>query len=441
MDRRTLRAALTDFLPEVHALEHAEPPHGPRVLLYALLALVVTALVWASVSEIDILAIGRGRLVTPLPNLVVQPLEASILKSIDVRVGQQVRQGTVLAPLAPTFAQADAGQLGARRDSLAQRAQRLEAELHGNPATPSTAAGQEGVQARLMAERQAAHAARLKQYDESIARLRAALETNRRDEATLAERVHSLAELEAMQAELEARQFGSRAKVLELRERKLEVERDRNIAAHRDQELRREIAAAEAERTGYLRTWRQDSLEKLSQTVQERDEVTAQLDKTRLRTDLIRLTAPQDGVVLEIGKRSVGSVLKEAEPLFTLVPMNAPLEAEVEIGPGDVGLIRPGDTVRIKFDTYPFQKHGTARGRVLHVSPDAFSRQGPGGATTSYYLARVALDDTRLDGIAQPTLLLPGMSLTGEIVVGRRSVIAFFLYPLIRTLDESLRER
>ncbi|TXH40842.1 MAG: HlyD family type I secretion periplasmic adaptor subunit, partial [Burkholderiaceae bacterium] len=226
-----IRRLLADFLPDAQAIEHQAPPLGARITLYALLALVLTALLWATFAQIDKLVIGRGRLVTPLPNIVVQPLEQAILKTIQVRVGQTVRKGAVLATLDPTFAEADASQLGARSDSLGMRARRLEAELQGR--TPIDAGGahsQQQVQTRLMAERQATYAARMRQFDESIARLRAAQATNRQDQATLAERVQSLAELEAMQAELEARQFGSRARVLEVRERKLEVERDRATA-------------------------------------------------------------------------------------------------------------------------------------------------------------------------------------------------------------------
>ncbi len=437
-----IRRLLADFLPDAQAIEHQTPPRGARITLYALLALVLTALLWATFAQIDKLVIGRGRLVTPLPNIVVQPLEQAILKTIQVRVGQTVRKGAVLATLDPTFAEADASQLGARSDSLGMRARRLEAELQGHVRLDThDTAGQQQVQTRLMAERQAAYAARMRQFDESIARLRAAQATNRQDQQTLAERVQSLAELEAMQAELQTRQFGSRARVLEVRERKLEVERDRATAVSRAEEIRREIAATEAERTAFARNWRQESLEKLSAAVQERDEVAEQLAKARRRTDLVSLTAPEDAIVLEIGKKSVGSVLREAEPLFVLVPLNAPLEAEVEVAPADVGMLRVGDAVRVKIDTYPFQKHGTIRGKVLHISPDTFTRQGPVGTDSAYYLARVGLDDTRLDGVPAPTLLLPGMTLAGEIITGQRSVISFFLYPLIRVLDESLRER
>lgn len=103
--------------------------------------------------------------------------------------------------------------------------------------------------------------------------------------------------------------------------------------------------------------------------------------------------------------------------------------------------IRIGDIARIKIDAYPFQKHGTVKGSVLNVSADTFSRQAATGGQSYYYLARVRLEDTHLEHLPSPTHLIPGMTLISEIITGERSVISYFLYPVIRVLDESFRER
>lgn len=121
-----------DFVPEARAIELQEPPASGRWTLYALLALIVTALAWASLSQIDRLVTGRGRLVAPTANVTVRPLEPGLLKSLNVRVGQVVRQGEVLATLDATFAGSDARQLDSRREKLAMQSQRLQRELAGD---------------------------------------------------------------------------------------------------------------------------------------------------------------------------------------------------------------------------------------------------------------------------------------------------------------------
>lgn len=438
-----LHTLLAEFLPAAQAMAVREPPPASRITLYLLLTMVVTGVLWASLSRLDEIVMAPGRLVTPLPNLVVQPLETGIVKSIDVLVGQIVHKGEVLATLDATFTSADATSLSQRNDTLSLQATRLQSELSGKAILdPLGHSLQEQLQVSLMAERQANFAAKSKQYEETIQRLRSTLETNLQDQKSLAARVASLLELETMRESLLQKQLIARADLLEAREKRLEVERDYRLAVNKEPEIRREIEGAVAESAAFGKSWRQETMEKLAVTCQQRDEVVEQLEKAKLRSRLINLTAPADAIVLEIGKKSVGSVVKDAESLFTLVPIEATLMAELEVAPADIREIRPGFPVRIKLDAYPFQKHGTLKGRVLNVSADAFSRPTTGaGSPAFYYQVRVQLDDTRLKQVVEPTRLLPGMTLSGEIVTGTRTVISYFLYPVIRILDESLREK
>jgi hemolysin D len=129
-----------------------------------------------------------------------------------------------------------------------------------------------------------------------------------------------------------------------------------------------------------------------------------------------------------------------------LVPMNVPLMAELQVASADVGFIKVGDPVRVKLDAFPFQKFGTLKGKVHVVSEDAFSRdpsglQGSKSLSANYYLARVELESTKLERRADEVSLRPGLTLSGEVKIGRRTVLSYFLYPIMGTLDESLRER
>src|SRR5439155_6745933 len=114
----------------------------------------------------------------------------------------------------------------------------------------------------------------------------------------------------------------------------------------------------------------------------------------------VALTAPADAVVLELAQRSIGSVVREAEPLVTLVPLNVPLEAEVSVNSRDIGRITAGENVRLKLDAYPFQKYGTASGTIRTISRDAFAPEQHGAASPaaapSFFKARIPLGDVRL---------------------------------------------
>lgn len=433
-----------EFLPDPEEIEQRPLDRTARWVLYLLAALIGIAVLWSIFSEVDLIVTGRGKLITPSANLIVQPLETAVIQSIDVRIGQVVKKGERLAALDPTFVDADLAQLRQRSESLQAHVGRLESELVGQaPAAHRNADSR--LQSALHAEKTANYRAKLKHYDETIGKLKAGLVTNARDQEVLAERVASLGDIEAMQARLVRENFGAKLHLLESRERRQEVQRDLDLARNREVELKRELAAAEAERTAFVSEWRQKTMEELVTTKRDQDTANEQLTKADRRTRLITLVSPEDAVVLEIAKRSVGSVVREAEPLFTLVPLNETLEAEVQIDSADIGYVKIGDLAKIKIDAFPFQKHGTATGEVRILSDDAFTRDPNAmrsGAmqTDAYFIGRIKLKDTRLREAGKHFRLLPGMTLGAEIIVGKRSVISYFLYPLIRALDESIRE-
>jgi len=144
-------------------------------------------------------------------------------------------------------------------------------------------------------------------------------------------------------------------------------------------------------------------------------------------------------VVLELVRKSVGSVVDQGEAVVTLVPLEAPLEAEAEVLAADIGFIREGDPVRVKLDAFPFQRHGVLEGLVRTISADAFEKNTAEGPRLLYRI-RVAIGKTGLQAVPRDFRLIPGMGLTTEIKVGDRRVITYLLYPLIRSFDESMRE-
>lgn len=431
-----------DFLPDADEIERRPLPPSARITLHVLLVALVTFLLWASFSETDLIVTARGRLVTPLPNIVVQPLENSIIQTIDVRVGQIVKKGERLAALDPTFTEADEVQLRARLHSLDNQLARLEAELSGKPLLASEIKDADTLlQNRLSEERRASYGAQSKRYEEGIARLKAAIETNRGDQHGLTSRVKVMREMEVLQGELVAQRYAVRSRLLDAQDRLIEAERNMQMAQNRAQELRKELGALEAEKASFETGWRQKIMEELLSVSRERGSVTEQLQKADKRNQLVVLVSPSDAVVLEIAKLSQGSVARAAEPMFTLVPLGGDLIAEVKIDAADIGYVKLGDAAHIKLDAYPFQRHGGLPGVLQTISEDAFRREAdPNAGMEAFYTSRITLGANRLPKMSEQSRLLPGMTVSAEILVGKRSVMSYLIWPLIRALDESIRE-
>lgn len=206
-------------------------------------------------------------------------------------------------------------------------------------------------------------------------------------------------------------------------------------------DLGRHIESVRADRDSFVQNWRRDVTQRLVDAQRDRETVEQQLSAITRRGELMVLRAPADGTVLELGKRSIGSVVSVTETLVTLVPTDAATEAEVEIGPQDIGHVRIGDSARVKFESLPFQRHGSAVGTVRVIGDDVLpSDQGPGKARSFVYRTRLTVDGSTLRNVPARFRALPGMELTAEVKVGTRSILSYFLEPILRMFDESLRE-
>jgi HlyD family secretion protein len=154
----------------------------------------------------------------------------------------------------------------------------------------------------------------------------------------------------------------------------------------------------------------------------------------------VRLTAPERSMVLTVAKLSVGSVLKEGDTLLMLAPMDAPLEAEVQVSSRDVGFVRPGDPVTMKIDAFNFAEHGVVEGKVNWISEDAFTTDDNGVVTPAYYRVRISVDAIKLIDVPSTFRLIPGMTLVADVKVGTRALGTYLIGGMVRGVGEAMRE-
>jgi HlyD family secretion protein len=148
---------------------------------------------------------------------------------------------------------------------------------------------------------------------------------------------------------------------------------------------------------------------------------------------------------------SGGSVLQSGQQFITLVPTDAPMELEANVSGSDNGYMHIGDPVAIKFDTFPYTRYGMGYGVVRTISADSFTaeddQRNPTGAVpipttsqTPVYRARITIDRLELHGVREPFHLVPGMPVTADIKVGKRTVLAYFLSRVMPVVQEGMRE-
>jgi HlyD family secretion protein len=450
--KRVDQAAVA-FQPDAVMIEERRLPWPARSVIYIIAALLICAALWATFSEVDRVVTARGKLITIDPMMVVQPLETSIIRTINVGVGQRVRAGEVLATLDPTFTESQEVANRERLNSMRAEAARLEAEIYGRPFPPDPI--DRSFDPKYIALQTAVHSHRLAEYtatvssnEADIARLEASLTTNHTVQQGLQDRLKVIGQIESMRQELLALSAGSKLNLLTTQLDRMSLGDQLAEKKYQEKEVLQQIAAAREQREKYINNWIREGGEKLTQVQQEIATATQQLAFAERRRSLVVLRAPGDGVVLELGQRSIGSVAKEAEPLVTLVPMDNKVEAEVDIDSADVARLRVGDKVRVKLDALPFQRHGTINGTLRVITENSFQTDKSGARAgdnkpdgqPAFFRARIALAPLDLRDVPTDFRLIPGMTGSAEIQVGRRTIISYLLDPIVRLFDEGLRE-
>jgi membrane fusion protein, hemolysin D len=432
----------------------AAPPRR-RIVLWLMAGLIAAAAAALAVAKVDIVVSANGRIVTSESEIVVQPLETSVVRSVAVKMGQKVKAGQMLATLDPTFSGADEAELGAKLRRLDATYDRIAAELAGTVYAPLNPNGDEQTQQDIFRKRRDEYAARIDAADDKIEESKADLAAHKTEAEGLEQQINLTMQAEAIYRTLVARDLASKLKLIDTSERRVEAQSrlDTNLGEQR--KLTDEIATAQADRDAFIGEWKRKLAEEMAQTRSDRDATAAQLSKAKLRHDLAVLRAPQDATVLEVAARPQGAVIREAEPMIRLVPTGAPLDAEVEIDTRDVARVGLGDPVTIKFEALPWQQYGLAHGVLKTLTPDtiednsaretAEDMAAPGlkaqlRQSPIHYRARVVLTETKLRNLPPGFELRSGMRLVADIKIGRRSILQYVLNPLTRVIDESLHE-
>jgi HlyD family secretion protein len=441
---------ILEFQSPSAAIVNAPIPRSARGVAWIITSMVLALIVATGLFSVDQVVTAKGIVISRSPTILVQPLETAIVRSIAVGEGQQVHAGDLLAKLDPTFAAADLGALTAQISSLSAESARLEAEAAGKPFVYAGDAPDWQLQLSIFNHRQAEFRLRMENYTDKIDELTAVVARAKSDSSGYDTRAEVASRVEQIRKELEARELGSRLNTLAASDARAEMERARDNAEQTIQTAERDLAALKAERDGFAQDWSADVGQKLSDVNGKLADAREQFNKAQLRRKLVELRADKDAVVQSLAKVSVGSVLQSGQPFITLVPTDAALEVEANVPGDESGFIHPGDPVAIKFDTLPYTQYGMADGTVRILSPNSFNAQEEARNPTSalsaqsttqpFYRARVSIDRVALRNTPAGFRLMPGMPVTADVMVGKRTVLNYLLGRVMPIVKEGMRE-
>ena len=443
---------LMEFESPSAALIAKPVPIASRYVTWIIASMFFAALIVMVTMKIDRVVSSTGKVVAIANNVVVQPLETSIVRSIDVKEGQVVRKGELLARLDPTFTAADAGALESSVASLQAEVDRLQAEGDGKPyvgdGTPPSQ-----LQALIYLQRRSEYTFKIEGYRQKIDGFQVKVAQAQGDVTSLTERLGLAKIVLDKRRELERLQVGSALNRLQAEDAYADTAARLATAKAAVESNQRDLGAMTAERDAYVQNAKTESAQQLTEQGRKLAEAKENLNKARLRNRLVEMRADRDAIVLSVAPVNVGSVMGSGDQFITLVPVDSPLEVEAILDGRDAGYVGVGDGVTIKFETFPYTLFGTAEGVVRSVSPDSFrnpnaDRVKTGGRPQNqddgpgqyFFRARISMDEVKLHDLPASFRMTPGMPVIADVKVGKRTLMGYIFARVIPVASEGMRE-
>lgn len=379
-----------------------EPPLPKSSLIIWIVGIgLLILLTWAWLFKLEEVSTGTGKVIPSSKEQVIQSLEGGILTKLNVKEGEIVERGQVLAQLDPTRFESNVGESESLLIASRATSARLRAEVSG---TPLSFPEEVLKYPKLVKEETALYQSRRANLEESLAGLQQAL-------------VLVQQELE-MTAPLVAKGAASEVEVLRLK-------REANDLRNQMNDIRNQY---------YVKA--REELSKANTDVETQQQVVRGKSDTLNRTIF---KSPVRGVVKEIDVMTLGGVVPQNGKLMTIVPLDEKLLVEARISPRDIAFIRPDQEALVKITAYDYSIYGGLKGKVTVISPDTLRDEVK--QDQFYYRVYIRTDSDKLRNAAgQEFNITPGMVASVDIRTGAKTVMNYLIKPFNKA-KEALRER
>lgn len=400
-----------EFLPIISEIE--ESPINPlgRTTFWIIISLLFFTGLWLFFGKVDIVVSARGKVIPDGEIKIIQPLETGVVKEIHVKEGDFVKQGQTLIEIDTSTTQPQLQSLQANLDYINTERQRLKGEIVQNAENSYT---QNELAKSAYADLQNQLASKnheIKRLKEEVANSQKQLTLNLDKERRMREVEDIISRNDLDKVHAENMDYRSRIASLNQQIKGIEKEKD------------------------YIRTnFRTQNLTQLADRDKQANELEANIKEIEFKKQQQNIISPVDGYVNTMLVHTIGGVVTPAEKVISIVPADSPLSIKVSVLNKDIGFIKEGMSVQVKIDTFDFQKYGMIEGKVKKVSKDSVEDEKQ-GLIYDVFITPVT-KTLRVDGVDQP--ISTGMGLSAEIKTGKRRIIEFFIYPIIKYWSEAI---
>ena len=149
------------------------------------------------------------------------------------------------------------------------------------------------------------------------------------------------------------------------------------------------------------------------------------------------IRSPVRGTVKQIYINTIGGIVRPGDSIMDIVPLDDTLLVEARVVPKDVAFLHPGQDVIIKISAYDFNIYGGLEGKLESISADTIEdKHGE-----FYYTIKIRTPRTHIFYHNDILPIIPGMMVTTDILIGKKTILDYILYPIQKAQENALRER
>ncbi len=427
-----------EFKPVLAEIEDNPVSPLSQVTFWLVILIFSASIAWMCLGEIDIVVSSSGKAVPVGESKVLQPLDSGIIAKLLVKEGDLVNAGQPLVEIDPSATQPGIESLSNDIEQSNLEIERINACLENRSFSPSGSGNHD----HLLATQSQLHESSLNNLNSLIAAKTAELnrvDAEIKETKALKEKYTTL--LESAVAK-EYRLSGvidiiARSEYDKVVDDITSYKGEIAQAEHKLSQLSHQVSQLKEETLELQHKYHEDNLKELAEKHRAKSKSEADLKELTFKNTKQIIRAPISGYVDRLFIHTVGGVVTPAEKLMSIVPTKAPVVAKVAVLNKDIGFVKTGMPVQIKVETFDFQKYGMYDGNVQLISKDSYEDEKQGMVFDVY--VKPTTPFLLIEGKRQQ--LQTGMTLTAEIKVGKRRIIEFIIYPLVKYMHEGMSVR
>ncbi len=432
----------TDLATDIRTTILVQSPRGGRAIIWLTMLLLVLALFWASVSEVEELTRGTGKVIPSSQIQVIQNLEGGILAELHVHIGDIVKKGQLLMRLDETRFYAPVQDNRLQYLALQAKVHRLIAETQN---TKMVLPEEIVKESREIVDREMAlYHSRQEELNTTLKILQEKANQRRQEVEELQAKLTELVRTyKFLSREIEfTRPLVAEGAVSQVE--MLRLERQASQMKGSIEATKLAIPRAESKHKEALQEMQEERLLFANKAKVELNEAYPKLQGLSSsskaladRLDRTAVRSPVYGTVKQVLVNTVGGVVQPGMDLLEIVPLEENLLVEARIQPADIAFLHPNQKAMVKFTAYDFTIYGGLEAELEHISADSLVDE----KGNSYYLVRVRTNKNYLEGKNGQLPIMPGMVASVDIITGKKTILSYLLKPMLRAKQTALRER